>query len=59
MSNPLRDTSSRLIMNEPEDIPISRSRLSWTPLESDIIISGDTEMNTLKNIKNTVLSIRR
>jgi hypothetical protein len=34
---------------------LKQSRLSWSSIPSDIIISGDSDLNTLKNIKNTVL----
>ncbi len=38
---------------------LEQSRLSWSSIPSDIIISGDSDLNTLKNIKNTVLQLRR
>ncbi len=38
---------------------LKQSRLSWSSIPSDIIISGDSDLNTLKNIKNTVLQLRR
>jgi hypothetical protein len=35
------------------------SRLTWSALQSDIVIRGDSDISQLTNIKNTVLAIRR
>jgi hypothetical protein len=57
---PLGSASRRQVIESENFSLMGQSRLSWSRIEGEnIILSGDTDANSLRSIRNTVVLMRR